>query len=95
MEKKDQKLEIQIDEVTAQGTYTNLGIINHNDSEFTLDFVYIQPQSPQGKVRSRIIISPRHAKRLLLALDENIQRFEANFGTIELGPAGNDLANIQ
>lgn len=95
MEKKDAKLEIQIDEATAQGSYANLGIINHNDSEFTLDFVYIQPQSPQGKVRSRIIISPRHAKRLLMALEENVRRFEANFGAIDLGPAGVDPANIQ
>lgn len=95
MEKKEQKLEIQIDEATAQGIYANLGIINHTDSEFTIDFVYIQPQSPQGKVRSRIVTSPRHAKRLLIALEENIRRFEANFGTIDLGPARNDPANIQ
>lgn len=95
MEKKEQKLEIQIDEATAQGTYANLGIINHSDSEFTFDFVYIQPQSPQGKVRSRIITSPRHAKRLLIALEENVRRFEANFGPIDLGPAASDPAHIQ
>ena len=95
MEKKEQKLEIQIDEATAQGIYANLGIINHTDSEFTIDFVYLQPQSPQGKVRARIITSPRHAKRLLIALEENVRRFEANFGAIEPGPAGTDPANIQ
>ena len=72
-----------------------MGIINHTDSEFTIDFVYIQPQSPQGKVRSRIITSPRHAKRHLIALEENVRRFEANFGTIDLGPAGSDPAHIQ
>ncbi|PKN12585.1 MAG: DUF3467 domain-containing protein [Deltaproteobacteria bacterium HGW-Deltaproteobacteria-4] len=95
MEKKEQKLEIQIDEATAQGIYANLGIINHTDSEFTIDFVYLQPQTPQGKVRARIITSPRHAKRLLLALEENVRRFEANFGAIEPGPAGNEGAIIQ
>lgn len=95
MEAKEQKLEIQIDEATAQGIYANLGIINHNDSEFTIDFVYLQPQAPQGKVRARIVTSPRHAKRLLIALEENIRRFEANFGTIELGPAGSEAAHIQ
>jgi hypothetical protein len=95
MEKKEQKLEIQIDEATAQGLYANLGIINHTDSEFTIDFVYIQPQSPQGKVRARIITSPRHAKRLLIALEENVRRYEANFGVIETGPAGNEGAIIQ
>jgi hypothetical protein len=95
MEKNEKKLEIQIDEATAQGLYANLGIINHSDSEFTIDFVYLQPQSPQGKVRARIITSPRHAKRLLSALEENIRRFEANFGAIDLGPAGTDPANMQ
>ena len=95
MEKNEKKLEIQIDEATAQGLYANLGIINHNDSEFTIDFVYLQPQSPQGKVRARIITSPRHAKHLLSALEENIRRFEANFGAINLGPAGSDPANMQ
>lgn len=95
MEKKEQKLEIQIDEATAQGIYANLGIINHSDSEFTIDFVYVQPQGPQGKVRARIITSPRHAKRLLMALEENVRRFEANFGTIDLGGAALDPANIQ
>ena len=95
MEKNEKKLEIQIDEATAQGLYANLGIINHSDSEFTIDFVYLQPQSPQGKVRARVIPPPRHAKRLLIALEENIRRFEANFGAIDLGPAGSDPANIQ
>jgi len=95
MEKNDKKLEIQIDEATAQGIYSNLGIINHTDSEFTIDFVFIQPQSPQGKVRARIITSPRHAKRLLLAMEENVRRYEANFGVIESAPAGNDPAHIQ
>ena len=95
MEKNEKKLEIQIDEATAQGIYSNLGIINHTDSEFTIDFIFIQPQSPQGKVRARIITSPRHAKRLLLALEENVRRYEANFGVIEPAPAGNDPAHIQ
>ena len=95
MEKNEKKLEIQIDEATAQGLYANLGIINHSDSEFTIDFVYIQPQSPQGKVRARVITSPRHAKRLLIALEENVRRFEANFGAIDLGPTGSDPGNIQ
>ena len=95
MEKKEQKLEIQIDEATAQGTYANLGIVNHSDSEFTFDFVYIQPQTPQGKVRARIITSPRHAKRLLIALEENVRRFESSFGTIDLDPGVSDPAHIQ
>jgi hypothetical protein len=95
MEKNEKKLEIQIDEATAQGIYSNLGIINHTDSEFTIDFIFIQPQSPQGKVRARIITSPRHATRLLIALEENVRRYEANFGVIEPAPAGHEPAHIQ
>lgn len=78
----DNRVEIQLDEVVAQGVYANLAIINHSDAEFTLDFVYLQPQVPQGKVRARVITTPRHAKQLLLALEENVRRYEANHGPI-------------
>lgn len=83
-EQKEQevKLEIQVDDDVAQGIYANLAVINHSDAEFTLDFVFVQPQAPRGKVRARIILSPRHAKRLLGALDDNIRRYEQRFGAI-------------
>lgn len=77
------KLEIQLDEETAQGVYVNLAVVNHNDTEFTLDFIFVQPQAPRAKVRSRVITSPRHAKRMLLALQENVARYEKSFGPIE------------
>lgn len=77
------KLEIQLDEETAQGVYANLAVVNHNDTEFTLDFIFVQPQAPRAKVRSRVITSPRHAKRFLLALQENLARYEKTFGPIE------------
>ena len=80
---KEVKLEIQLDEETAQGVYANLAVVNHNDTEFILDFIFVQPQAPRAKVRSRVITSPRHVKRLLLALQENLARFERTFGTIE------------
>jgi hypothetical protein len=82
-ETKEVKLEIQLDEETAQGVYANLAVVNHNDTEFILDFIFVQPQAPRAKVRSRVITSPRHVKRLLLALQENLARFERTFGTIE------------
>jgi hypothetical protein len=82
-ENKEVKLEIQLDEETAQGAYVNLAVVNHNDSEFTLDFIFVQPQAPRAKVRSRLITSPRHAKRMLLALQENLARYEKAFGPIE------------
>lgn len=80
---KEVKLEIQLDEETAQGAYINLAVVNHNDTEFVLDFIFVQPQAPRAKVRSRIITSPRHAKRMLLALQENVARYEKAFGPIE------------
>jgi hypothetical protein len=88
--KKEQevKLEIQLDEEIAQGAYVNLAVVNHSDTEFTLDFIFVQPQSPRAKVRSRVITSPRHARRLLLALEENIRKYEQKFGPIDPGPKG-------
>lgn len=80
------KLEIQLDDDMAQGVYANLAVINHTDAEFTLDFVYVQPQAPRGKVRSRIITSPRHAKGLLIALSENLRHYEQQHGPIDPGP---------
>ena len=81
------QLQIELDEVTAQGAYSNLVFLNHNDAEFTFDFVYVQPGGPRARVRSRIIVSPRHAKRFLRALESNIARYEQVFGKIDEGPA--------
>ena len=87
--KKDQKpkqfnLALQLDDEIAQGKYVNFAIVNHTPTEFVFDFVYVQPQQPKGKVASRIIISPVNAKRLLLALGENVAKFEARFGEVKL-----------
>ncbi|PLX80691.1 MAG: DUF3467 domain-containing protein [Desulfuromonas sp.] len=85
-ETKEIKIEIQLDEETAQGVYSNLLVTNHSDSEFILDFVFLQPQAPRAKVRSRVVTSPRHAKRMLASLHENVRKFEEQFGQIDLGP---------
>lgn len=77
------KLEIQLDEEVAQGVYANLAVVNHNENEFVLDFIFVQPQGPRAKVRSRIVTSPRHAKRLLAALEENLRRYEQAFGQVD------------
>jgi hypothetical protein len=84
---KHVQIQIQLDDDVAQGMYVNLALVNHTQTEFTVDLMYLQPQQPKAKVRSRIISSPAHTKRLMLALQENIRRFEERFGTIELtGP---------
>ncbi len=77
-------IHLQIDDATAQGLYTNLVVINHSENEVVLDFAYVQPNTPAAKVRARIISSPRHTKRLLLALQNNVQRYEERFGVIEI-----------
>src|SRR5204863_3932291 len=78
------QLQIQLDEETANGQYINMALVNHTETEFTLDFIYVQPQQPKAKVRSRIITNPKHMKRLLLAMQDNIQKYEAKFGAIQL-----------
>ena len=80
---KSKKINIEIDEKTSEGIYSNLAIINHSSSEFVLDFISIMPGSAKNKVKSRIIITPQHAKKLRKALNDNIDRFEQNFGTIK------------
>ncbi|MFA6003131.1 MAG: DUF3467 domain-containing protein [Elusimicrobiota bacterium] len=80
-----EQLQIDIDDATARGTYTNLALITHSDTEFLLDFTFLQPNSPKAKVLARIVSSPVHAKRLLWALQDNIEKYEANFGPIPAG----------
>ena len=77
------QINIELDEQTAEGTYSNLAIINHSNTEFVLDFVSIMPGMPKAKVKSRIVLTPQHAKRLLKALGENIHRFEVAHGEIK------------
>jgi len=80
-----QKLQVQIDDDIAQGIYSNLVLLNHTENEFVLDFAFIQPASGRAKVRARVISSPRHTKRLLVALQKNIERYEERYGTIDAG----------
>ena len=77
------QIQIDLDEVTAQGSYCNLVLINHGENEFVLDFAYLQPATPRARVRTRVISSPRHTKRLLRALEINLRRYEERFGKID------------
>ncbi|MCD6500235.1 MAG: DUF3467 domain-containing protein [Deltaproteobacteria bacterium] len=78
------QLQLQIDDGTAQGIYSNLAMIYHSENEFVLDFAYIQPgpQPARAKVRARIILSPKHVLRLLQAVQTNVDKFEERFGPI-------------
>jgi hypothetical protein len=81
-DKQRGRIQIQLDESVSQGVYANMSLVNHTETEFVLDFVFIQPMEPRAKVRARVISSPRHAKRFLAALQENVTRYEARFGAI-------------
>ena len=84
-EKKQSKgLSITISPEVAEGVYSNLGIISHSSSEFIVDFVRVMPQQPSAVVKSRIILPPEHAKRLMLALSDNVRKYEAEFGEVKL-----------
>ena len=70
------QINIELNEEVAQGVYSNLAIITHSSSEFVVDFVRVMPGVPKAQVKSRVILTPEHAKRLLLALQDNIKKFE-------------------
>ncbi len=83
-EKKAQnQLNIELPEEVAEGIYSNLAIISHSHSEFVVDFIRLMPNVPKAKVKSRIILTPPHAKRLLRALADNLKKYEKQFGTVE------------
>ena len=81
---QQQRMEIELDAETAQGKYSNLAIISHSPSEFVLDFAAVLPGVQKAKVKSRIILTPEHAKALMMSLQENVARYETNVGRIEL-----------
>lgn len=83
-QKKEQKLTVDIDQETAEGTYANLAMITHSDAEFIMDFINRMPGAPKARVKSRIVLTPQHAKRIALALQDNIRKYEAQFGAIEI-----------
>jgi len=77
------QLNIEISEEIAEGVYANLAIITHSHAEFVIDFVNVMPGTPKSKVKSRIILTPQHAKRLMRAMTDNISKFEAINGPIK------------
>ena len=82
--KKKTQIKIEIDESIGQGEYVNFAVVTHSAAEFILDFIRILPGLNKHKVRSRIVISPMHAKTFLLALKDNIEKYENKFGQIKV-----------
>lgn len=81
---QENQLNIELSEDVAEGIYSNLAIITHSNSEFIVDFIKVMPGVPKAKVKSRIVLTPQHAKRLLSALKDNISKFEAVNGSIKI-----------
>ncbi|UEG48510.1 DUF3467 domain-containing protein [Ferruginibacter lapsinanis] len=77
------QLNIEISEEVSEGEYANLAIITHSHAEFVIDFVNVMPGTPKSKVKSRIILTPFHAKRFMKAMIENVKKFEASNGNIQ------------
>ena len=84
--KQGKQLNIELPEDVAEGIYSNLAIIAHSRSEFIVDFIRMVPNVPKAKVKSRVILTPEHAKRLMKALNDNIKKFEAQHGSISAAP---------
>lgn len=77
------QLNIELNEEVAQGVYSNLAVITHSPAEFVVDFIRVMPGVPKARVQSRIILTPQHAKRLMRAIVENVQKYEAQHGKIQ------------
>lgn len=92
-----QQINIELTPEQAEGIYSNLALITHSPAEFVLDFTRILPGIPKSKVYARIIMTPQHAKSLLNALEENVKRFEEQFGEIKIHgmPQGNKTFGFQ
>ena len=91
---EEKKMNINLTPEMAEGTYANLAIIAHSSSEFVIDFVRMMPGLPQANVKSRFILTPEHAKKLLFALQDNLGKYEKQFGKIQImgnPPAGSTI----
>ncbi|HTV58512.1 MAG TPA: DUF3467 domain-containing protein [Verrucomicrobiae bacterium] len=89
-----QQVQIKADEKELLGQYSNLAVVHHNGEEFTLNFIYLFPTVAQGKLVASLILSPAHAKRLSMALQENVARYEAQFGKIPEGAGPGPMPDL-
>ena len=78
----DTPINLEIDEETAKGIYTNFAVVSHSNTEFVIDFAFVFPQQPKNKVGARVISSPTHTKRFLMALTDNVKKYEEKHGPI-------------
>ena len=93
-DEKNPGLNIELSEEVAEGVYSNLAIINHSPSEFVVDFIKVMPGVPKAKVKSRIVLTPQHAKRFMKALVDNVNKYESQHGAIKNVDSGNMPLNF-
>jgi hypothetical protein len=79
------QIQVELDPAIANGAFINFAMVNHTDAEFTVDLMYLQPQAPKAVVRARCIMTPKHVKRLIAAMEENLAKYEARFGEVDVG----------
>lgn len=91
---KKHNIKIEIDDNIGQGEYVNFAVVTHSIAEFIMDFIRVLPGIPKSKVKSRIVISPIHAKTFMLALQDNIKKFENKYGEIKIGNKASSQFNI-
>lgn len=94
---KDVKIEVKVDEGIAAGIFANYSNISHSPEEFVFDFIFVHPAPPPGfgKLMSRILVTPGHAKRFLMALGQNIREYEERFGEIDMHARAADGGSVQ
>jgi hypothetical protein len=94
MQDMENAMNIELSEDIAEGIYSNLAVISHSNAEFVVDFILLVPNVPKAKVKSRIILTPQHAKRLLSAMADNVKRYESQFGEITDPNANNYIPSM-
>ncbi len=93
--KKHHQIKIELDDNVGQGEYVNLAIVTHSPAEFVIDFIRVLPGMTKSKVKSRIIMAPMHAKTLMMALRDNISKYENKFGDIKVTKGGRTAPNLK
>ena len=93
--KKQHQIKIELDDNVGQGEYVNLAIVTHSPAEFVMDYIRVLPGMTKSKVKSRIIMAPMHAKTLMMALQDNIKKYENKFGEIKIAKGENPSSNFK
>tara|TARA_B100000029_G_scaffold515653_1_gene623772 strand:- start:20 stop:343 length:324 start_codon:yes stop_codon:yes gene_type:complete len=88
-DKKQHQIKIELDDSIGQGEYSNFAVVTHSPAEFIMDYIRVLPGMTKSKVKSRIIMAPMHAKTLMMALQDNIKKFEDKFGSIKVAKQSN------